>query len=69
VGNSVNGADIDEWLVEAKRNEWHSKQNTWEIEPWLELLPLSSRQAAVLDALTKGKAFYGTCVYRKPYSS
>jgi hypothetical protein len=51
---------IDEWLIEAEKNAWHSRQNTWEIEPWLELLPFSSRPAAIFDALAKVKAFYGT---------
>jgi hypothetical protein len=50
---------VDEWLAEASKNEWHSKQNTWEIEPWLELLPFTTRPEAVLDGLTRVKAFYG----------
>ena len=51
---------IDEWLIEAEKNAWHSRQNTWDIEPWLELLPFSSRPAVIFDALAKVKAFYGT---------
>ena len=34
---------IDEWLTEAPKDAWHKRQNTWEIEPWLELLPFSTR--------------------------
>jgi hypothetical protein len=49
---------VDEWLAEAPKNEWHNKQNTWEIEPWLELLPFTTRPEAVLEGLTKVKAFY-----------
>jgi hypothetical protein len=51
---------IDEWLVEAEKNAWHSRQETWEIEPWLELLPFSSRPSSVFNALAKVKAFYGS---------
>jgi hypothetical protein len=51
---------IDEWLAEANdpTNAWHKRQNTWEIEPWLELLPFSTRPEAVLEGLTKVKSFY-----------
>jgi NACHT C-terminal Alpha/Beta 2 len=51
---------IDDWLDEAKKNEWQSRQNTWEIERWLELLPFTDRPESVLDGLTKVKAFYGS---------
>ena len=51
---------IAEWRTEAQKHEWQSKQNTWEIEPWLELLPFSTRPEAVLQGLTEVKAFYGT---------
>jgi hypothetical protein len=51
---------IDEWLTEAQTNEWHSKQETWAIEPWLGLLPFTNHPEAVLDGLTKVKAFYGS---------
>ena len=30
---------VDEWLQDDPKNAWHRRQNTWEIEPWLELLP------------------------------
>jgi hypothetical protein len=50
---------VDEWLAEAPKNAWHKKQNTWEIEPWLELLPFTTRPESVVDELTKVKAFYG----------
>jgi hypothetical protein len=53
---------IDEWLVTAANDPttaWHKRQNTWEIEPWLELLPFTTRPQSVLDGLTKVKAFYG----------
>jgi hypothetical protein len=53
---------IDGWLVEANdpTKSWHKRQNTWEIEPWLELLPFSTRPEAVLEGLTKVKTFYGS---------
>ena len=54
---------IDEWLEEAAaapQNGWHKKQETWEIEPWLELLPFTTLPEAVIEGLTKVKAFYGT---------
>jgi hypothetical protein len=44
---------------EAPKNAWQKRQNTWEIEPWLELLPFSTRPDAVIEGLTKVKAFYG----------
>jgi hypothetical protein len=53
---------IDGWLTDAgddPTKAWHERQNTWEIEPWLELLPFTTRPEAVLDGLTKVKAFYG----------
>jgi hypothetical protein len=53
---------IDEWIAEAgddPNKAWHKRQNTWEIEPWLELLPFTTQPEAVLDGLTKVKAFYG----------
>jgi hypothetical protein len=52
---------IDEWLADANqdRNAWHKRQETWEIEPWLELLPFSTQPNAVFDGLVKVKAFYG----------
>jgi hypothetical protein len=51
---------VDEWLREGPADAWHKKQNTWEIEPWLELLPFTTRPEAVIEGLTKVKAFYGT---------
>jgi hypothetical protein len=53
---------VDEWLQEASRNPqnaWHKKQNTWEIEPWLELLPFTTKPESVIEGLTKVRAFYG----------
>jgi hypothetical protein len=50
---------VNEWLAEAPRNAWHKRQNTWEIEPWLELLPFTTQPESVLEGLTKVKAFYG----------
>lgn len=50
---------IDEWLAEAPQDAWNKRQNTWEIEPWLELLPFSTRPDAVIEGITKVKAFYG----------
>jgi hypothetical protein len=51
---------IDEWLADASdpTTAWHKRQNTWEIEPWLELLPFSTRPDDVLIGLAKVKAFY-----------
>jgi hypothetical protein len=51
---------VDEWLEEAPNNAWHKRQEKWGIEPWLELLPFTTRPAAVLEGLTKVKAFYGS---------
>jgi hypothetical protein len=51
---------VDEWLQEAPNDAWQKRQNTWEIEPWLELLPFTTRPEAVIEGLTKVKAFYGT---------
>jgi hypothetical protein len=50
---------VDEWLEEAANDAWHKRQNTWEIEPWLELLPFTNRPEAVIEGLEKVKAFYG----------
>ena len=50
---------VDDWLQEAPKNAWQKRQNTWEIEPWLELLPFTTRPEAVIDGLSKVKAFYG----------
>ncbi len=52
---------IDGWLAEADGNEskaWHKRQNTWEIEPWLELLPFTDAPERVFEGLEKVKAFY-----------
>jgi hypothetical protein len=51
---------VDEWLAEAAGNAWHKRQNTWEIESWLELLPFTASPNAVIEGLTKVKAFYGS---------
>jgi hypothetical protein len=53
---------IDGWLAEANESNqaWHKRQNTWEIEPWLELLPFTTRPENVLEGLAKVKAFYGS---------
>ena len=50
---------VDEWLQEAPKDAWQKRQNTWEIEPWLELLPFSTRPDALIEGLTKVKTFYG----------
>jgi hypothetical protein len=50
---------VDEWLEEAAKDAWQKRQNTWEIEPWLELLPFTTCPEAVIEGLTKAKAFYG----------
>lgn len=53
---------IDGWLADAGDDAtiaWHKRQNTWEIEPWVELLPFTTRPEAVLDGWAKVKAFYG----------
>jgi hypothetical protein len=54
---------VDEWLKQQEAlsdvQQWHTRQNTWEIEPWLELLPFTTRPDAVIEGLTKVKAFYG----------
>lgn len=53
---------IDSWLQEAGSDEtkaWHKRQHTWEIEPWLELLPFTDRPQSIVDGMAKVKAFYG----------
>jgi len=52
---------IDGWLIGAAKDDniaWQKRQNTWEIEPWLELLPFSDRPQAVIGALDRVKDFY-----------
>jgi hypothetical protein len=52
---------IDEWIADAGTDEnkaWHKRQNTWEIEPWLELLPYTDKPDSVIEGLAKVKAFY-----------
>jgi hypothetical protein len=54
---------IDDWLQDASRDErtaWHKRQHTWEIEPWLELLPFTDRPRSIIEAMAKVKAFYGS---------
>lgn len=53
---------IDDWLQDAgkdERNAWHKRQHTWEIEPWLELLPFTDRPQSVVGGMGKVKEFYG----------
>jgi NACHT C-terminal Alpha/Beta 2 len=53
---------IDDWLREAGKDErtaWHKRQNTWEIEPWLELLPFTDRPQSIVEGMGKVKDFYG----------
>ncbi|WP_456726679.1 NACHT domain-containing protein [Bradyrhizobium sp. USDA 3397] len=53
---------IDDWLLDASseaNKAWHKRQDNLEIERWVELLPFTTRPDAVLDGLTKVKAFYG----------
>jgi hypothetical protein len=49
---------VDEWLAGAANDAWGKRQHTWEIAPWLELLPFSTRPEAVVEGLAKVKAFY-----------
>jgi NACHT C-terminal Alpha/Beta 2 len=52
---------IDDWIADAGTDPtkaWHKRQNTWEIEPWLELLPYTDNPDSVIEGLTKVKAFY-----------
>jgi hypothetical protein len=51
---------VDEWLAGAPNDAWHNRQNTWAIQPWLELLPFTTRPEGVIEGLTKVKAFYGS---------
>jgi len=53
---------IDDWLQDAGKDErtaWHKRQHTWEIEPWLELLPFTDRPRSVVEGMGKVKEFYG----------
>jgi hypothetical protein len=49
---------IDVWLAEANdpTRSWHKRQNTWEIEPWLELL-CCTRFGDPVDALLRERGF------------
>jgi hypothetical protein len=61
VDSSIVMKAVDEWLADANGDEnkaWHKRQNTYEIEPWLELLPFSDKPVRVFEALEKVKAFY-----------
>lgn len=52
---------IDDWIADAGTDQnkaWHKRQNTWEIEPWLELLPYTDNPDSVIEGLAKVKAFY-----------
>ncbi|HZT26528.1 MAG TPA: hypothetical protein VFA57_12550 [Pseudolabrys sp.] len=52
---------IDDWIADAgtdPNKAWHKRQNTWEIEPWLELLPYTDNPDSVIEGLAKVKAFY-----------
>jgi hypothetical protein len=53
---------IDDWLQDAGKNDrtaWHKRQNTWEIEPWLELLPFTDRPRCIVEGMRKVRDFYG----------
>jgi hypothetical protein len=41
---------IDEWIADAtdENKAWQKRQNTWEIEPWLELLPYTDQPDSVI---------------------
>ena len=52
---------IDDWIADAgtdTNKAWHKRQSTWEIEPWLELLPYTDNPDSVIEGLAKVKAFY-----------
>ena len=49
---------VDEWLKGAEESVWEHRQNTWEIESWLELLPFTNRPEQVVDGMTKIREFY-----------
>lgn len=52
---------IDDWIADAgadANKAWHKRQNAWEIEPWLELLPYTENPDSVIEGLAKVKAFY-----------
>ncbi|WP_306623897.1 MULTISPECIES: NACHT domain-containing protein [Agrobacterium] len=55
---------IAAWREKAGRDAWQSRQNTWAIEPWLELLPFSERPELIIPALVDVRAFYGTYRHR-----
>jgi hypothetical protein len=61
VDSSIVMQAIDEWLAEANgdpNKAWHKRQNAWEIEPWLELLPFTEAPERVFEGLEKVKSFY-----------
>src|SRR5262249_9200949 len=52
---------IDDWIADAgtdPNKAWHKRQNTWEIESWLELLPYTDDPDSVIEGLARVKAFY-----------
>jgi hypothetical protein len=52
---------IDDWIADAgtdPNKTWQKRQITWEIEPWLELLPYTDNPDSVIEGLAKVKAFY-----------
>ncbi|WP_416193572.1 NACHT domain-containing protein [Nitrobacter sp. TKz-YC01] len=52
---------IDDWIADAGTDQskaWHKRQNGWEIEPWLELLPYTDNPNLVIEGLAKVRAFY-----------
>jgi hypothetical protein len=50
---------VDGWVDETSKKAWRDPQDAWQIEPWLELLPFTTRPEAVIPALSKVKAVYG----------
>jgi hypothetical protein len=47
------------WIDEAKKQTWMRDQGFWEVEGWLELLPLSDRPEAIVDAIAEVNAALG----------
>lgn len=53
------------WLEDSPEATWHKRQHTWEIEPWLELLPYSDEPDQLIDAFSRVAAFYGAGHYHR----
>ena len=50
---------VGAWIDEVKKRTWMRDEGFWEVEGWLELLPLSDRPEAIIDAIAEVNAAVG----------